>query len=420
MTLEPRPASSPRQLAPPARPASWHLCSKPWAAPRNVAFCDGSNDFTTTAMADNEAVTHLSAAEVAATHACNRSTLLQRKSSTTIQLGSQRLATQEKLPPETSSRHRRDSAAFSTASRPSFSLNPTADAAVSVPSPTKGPKAFPGRSASSTIALADDTPVPPKLVRAHMGKPARESASGQVWRYDVPLPPGMIATARGEIKPQPAVHSHAIPDTVHIDLHWDPETNAAKTREKHARRAALTNGAMHLSNVDEIVFNRDIDGSSKMAHSIKVHDEFLDWKPGKGLVPGQGALASPGKETPFPDQGWGRDPPQMSRTGKLAIKGAADQEGILAFNPHYSGGMHRSPPRVHSQAATAMYGDESAAPGAELPGDRHEALDFRGRALSTSLVDQAMFGKSPMGNRLNQVGVNANFMIDKRGEIGAR
>ena len=47
-------------------------------------------------------------------------------------------------------------------------------------------------------------------------------------------------------------------------------------------------------------------------------------------------------------------------------------------------------------------------------------LDHQGRITSTSNVDEAVFGKSPMGNRLHNKNMVANFNINERGATKRR
>ena len=78
---------------------------------------------------------------------------------------------------------------------------------------------------------------------------------------------------------------------------------------------------------------------------------------------------------------------------------------MVQFQIPASGAPVLSPGRLlHGSTATNM-------------GER-KAVDYLGRAEASSMVDEAVFDKAPIGGQLRQRNLRANFLLDKDGDFG--
>jgi len=107
---------------------------------------------------------------------------------------------------------------------------------------------------------------------------------------------------------------------------------------------------------------------------------------------------------------------------------AQDHAGMLSYQESGGSALPPPPPRGVTEVEKMFYAGGNApevqrnqggfAGGAEWM--ETAGLDYRGRGCATSNVDEAIFGKSPMGGIIQQQGVTANFNVGKTGAIGHR
>jgi len=241
--------------------------------------------------------------------------------------------------------------------------------------------------------------------------------------------------------------------------------HARELSEAHARRLFNAPPIANLSDVDEVVFGEDKDNSAQLVpnrhHSAPTHPVGLGHVEGRNCTEssvGEMALqwndvefatfrpelaGSPAKKIPAHRQDTSdimsmQPSPQRinsQRSGTTSsshMSAALDYRGVPVVGPFRA---NPTCPNCGSDCALeakrcadqtrkmhcgkcGYHWDELPMPPAGPSGSF--GLDFRGRGVSTSNVDEAVFGKTSLGNRIPVGGCTANFGVGKRGEIGMR
>ena len=306
----------------------------------------GRDDFVTRAMLDSAAVAGHWSAEAAAEQLKTQRSVLQRKRHTSIQLGTDRLSMQPQLPPPRSyPRHRRAAAADCAVSGSTFSLNPSIDAEVGLlPRPT-GARHFPARASNSTITFQNGFVSAHALTdqlhsvhasRLHAGESARETAPSAVWRPDEAV----------HTHPRAPVRATPLETAVREHMRWDPDGNAARTREALDLRAAQgrSRGATkRVSLLDKVVFGRHTHDPRIAADALQKAEAALDARRGEEELLRTINTA----EFAFNDPGW-----------RKVSEEALDLVGqLLQRDPRFSRTYAGPAPRAHHRRAPSSRAD---------------------------------------------------------------
>ena len=303
------------------------------------------------------------------------------------------------------------------------------------------PLAKPHHGRRATIELTDD---PRPTERLHNRFAGKSSASNVAMKHEEPIrvPTGYAMRPDGTFA-YAGVHAGKNFVSLGVGAHmpWRPEANAAEAHEEHQLRRAARSGqaSEQDSVVDELVFGRDMDGSAasgKSAAALDVGDRPHRRSP----PPGCRAAATSGPSLEWDETGEaaaamdGRISPDFSRKGCRGMRGRDD----------HGSQIRQDFSRAEIESALAMPVAPGIQKGARGQRDRHShgdliehdeghlsertgnllekmhGVDAHGRINASSVVDEALFGKSPMGGLIHTQNTQANFWMDARGGFAKR
>ena len=311
---------------------------------------------------------------------------------------------------------------------------------------------YAGKSAcSNQISFGMNGALDPPKENPHAGRRAQASVFGANSGPSgptVPAAPGCYVgfddIAGPAVKQNPHASKSSCSTQMEGHLWQDPRGAAAQANARHhQRRSVMPPASRRVPAVEQVVFHSDLTAQDPNSQPALLHESHEGKRSvNSGLMPEEALRAARtnvgpqelgGDAGPAPHGG----PPPAARAPR---GGYADHADLLHYTERRDGvhGGGPLPPRVESEVARAMehgmvppsaYSEEPRGlprrhPGAERlrrgRGVDGEGRDHHGRQLATSLVDEAVFGRSPMKGQIAMQNNGANFGINQAGEFAHR